>query len=166
VMGLVLREQKGSKLTIQEMDSNLVYLEGAFINYFDFASGAVTNITTAGEWVKMNTTTTEGFSRNGLAHANNRVTNEGEAGVFKIECIASFIAGNNNEVHLAVFKNGEIVPCSEQETTVRSNDKAQNIPVQCLVEMDENDYVEIWVKNNNATTNITLTNVNVIVTKM
>ncbi len=55
-MALVLRQVKGSKLTIQEMDSNLQYLEGltnqlGWERYFDSEDTEISpQILTAGTW--------------------------------------------------------------------------------------------------------------------
>jgi hypothetical protein len=55
--------------------SNEVAYKPAYINYFDFSSGSVTDITTSNTWVKLNADTTSIFSRDGLVHTNNKVTN-------------------------------------------------------------------------------------------
>lgn len=138
----------------------------AYINYFDFSSGTVTTITTSNTWVKLSADTTQGFSNNGLEHTQNRVTNKSIKKVFQLEGVASVSAGNNDEVHIAFFKNGELWPCSEQETVMSSGGRSNSIPFHCLVELDTNDYIEVWTKNKNATTDITLDNVNVIVKEM
>ena len=170
-MPLVLRQTKGSLLTIAEMDGNLTYLEElaqpAYINYFDFSSAAVTTISVTDTWYKLNTTTTSSFSRNGLAHTNNRVTNTSSGSkVCKLEGVLSVSAGNNDEVHAAFFKSGVLFPCSEQEAVMGSGGKNNAIPFHCVAELNTNDYVEVWVKNASNTTNITLDNVNVIVTEL
>lgn len=139
----------------------------AYINYFDFSSGSVTNIAVAGTWYKLATNTTEGYSRDGLVHSNNRITWTGATTrVFKLEGIVSVESGNNNQIHVAFFKNGELHPCSEQEVTTSGNGRASNIAFHCLIQLALNDYVEVWVKNVTATTAITLDNVNVIVTQL
>lgn len=138
----------------------------AYINYFDFDSDSVTTITTADTWVKLNSDTTSLFSRNGLVHTNNRVTNTGGKRVFKLEGIISVAAGNNNEIHAAFFKNDVIHPCSEQSTITNSGNKVNALPFHCLIELDTNQYIEVWVKNKLSTTDITLGNVNVIVTEI
>jgi hypothetical protein len=138
----------------------------SYLNYFDFASESVTTITTQDTWVKLNTNTTSVFADNGLAHSNNRITNIGVDAIYKLEGIGSLAAGNNNEVHLAFFKNGVLWPCSEQESVMSAAGRMNAIPFQCLIHLDVDDYVEVWVKNKNATTNITLDNINVIATKL
>jgi hypothetical protein len=135
----------------------------AYANYFDFSSGSITTIASINAFVKLNTTTTTNYSRNGLVHTNNRLTWTGTtARVFKFEGIASVTSGNANVIHVAFFKNEALWPCSEQENTTGVGGKATAIPFHCLIELEENDFVEVYVKNATGTTNITLDNVNVI----
>jgi hypothetical protein len=138
-----------------------------YINYFDFSSQSVTTVAQSNTWYKLNTTTTEGFKRNGLVHSNNRVTYTGETTqVFKLEGIVSVESGNNNQVHVAFFKNDNLHPCSEQEVTTSGSGRASNVAFQCLIELAQNDYIEVWTKNATGATNITLGNINVIVTQL
>ena len=139
----------------------------AYINYFDFSSGSVTNIVASNTWYKLNTSTTQGFSRDGLVHSTNRVTWTGATTrVFKLEGIVSVESGNNNQIHVAFFKNGELHPCSEQDVTTSGSGRASNIAFHCLIQLAQNDYIEVWVKNASGTTGITLDNVNVIVSQL
>jgi hypothetical protein len=138
-----------------------------YINYFDFSSQSVTTVAQSNTWYKLNTTTTEGFKRNGLVHGNNRVTYTGETTrVFKLEGIVSVESGNNNQIHVAFFKNDNLHPCSEQEVTTSGSGRASNVAFQCLIELAQNDYIEVWTKNATGATNITLGNINVIVTQL
>jgi hypothetical protein len=139
----------------------------AFANYFDFSSGSVTTIANINTWVKLNTSTTLGFSRNGLAHSNNRITRTGATTrVFQLEGITSVTSGNNNVIHVAFFKNGALWPCSEQENTTGVGGRATAVPFHCLIELAENDFIEVYVKNATGANNITLDNVNVIVKQL
>lgn len=139
----------------------------AYANYFDFSSESVTTITTIDTYVKLNTSTTLGFSRNGLAHTNNRITRTGASTrVFRLEGILSASSGNNNVIHVAFFKNGTILPSSEQDGTIGVTGKSTAIPFHCLIELTTNDFIEVYVKNSSGTANITLHNVNVIIQQL
>jgi len=135
----------------------------AYANYFDFSSASVTTIDDPDTWVKLNTTTTTNYSRNGLAHTNNRLTWTGSTTrVFKFEGIASLVSSSNNVIHVAFFKNDALWPCSEQESTTGTGGKATAIPLHCLIELESTDFVEVYVKNATGANNITLGNINVI----
>jgi hypothetical protein len=136
----------------------------AYINYFDFSSDSVTSVAVIDTWYKLNSDTTEGFSRDGLVHSNNRVTYTGStARIFQCSGIASITGATNNELHLAFFKNDTLIPCSEQQVTAPTGGRVTNIPFQCLVELGLNDYIEVWTKNASSDQNITLQNLNVII---
>ncbi len=135
-----------------------------YINYFEL-NGSVTTITTADTWVKLNTAaTTSLFSEGGeLVHTNNRITYTGAIPrVFQIEGIMSVESGNNNEIHSAFFRNDILYPCSEQTVTMSGSGKGAAVPFHCVIELQENDYIEVWTKNFGATTDITLLSLNVI----
>jgi hypothetical protein len=146
--------------------SNEVAYKPAYINYFDFSSSSVTDITAINTWVKLNADTTSLFSRDGLVHTDNKVTNTGSSKVFKVEGIISVSAGSNQTIHAAFFKNGVLHPCSEQSAITSGSNRIQAIPFHCLIELNTDDYIEVWVKNQANTTDITLDNVNVIITEI
>jgi hypothetical protein len=138
----------------------------AHINYFDFSSALTTTITTTDTWYKLNTNTTSIFSHDGFVHTNNRITNTGVKKRIKMSGIASVSAGNNDVIHFAFFINGQLWPCSEQEIVTSSGGRSSACPFHCVAELDTNDFVEVFVKNANASTNIILDNVNVIITEL
>lgn len=161
-----LRHEDDIVRDITELYQKTDDLNKSYINYFDFSSESVTTISDSDTWVKLSATTTQGFSNNGLVHTNNRVTNSGDTRVFQLEGIASISSGNNNQIHLAFFKNDNLWPCSEQEAVMSSGGKMNAIPFHCLIELEFNDYVEVYVKNKNNETDITLQNINVIIKEL
>lgn len=142
--------------------------EKGYIGYFDFSSESVTDIETQNTWVKLNTNTVSDFKRNGLNHSNNRVTNiSNNVKIVKAEGIITMRSGNNNEIHCAFYKNGNtLLPCTEQSVITSGSGRAAALPIQCIVRLEPNEYIEVWTKNQAATTNITLDNVNVIVMEL
>jgi hypothetical protein len=139
----------------------------AFINYFDFSSNSVTEILEINSWVKINAVTTQGFSRNGLTHVpNNRVRNDGNSKIFKMESILSISSVNNNEIHFAFFKNGNLIPCTEQSIVTSAAGRKSAIPIMCITQINNGDYVEVFVKNATSISDITTDNINVIITEL
>jgi hypothetical protein len=155
--------ERVGKLLVDMVDQ----FDTAYNNYFDFSSASVTTVAQSDTWYKLNTSTTQGNQRDGLVHSNNRITWTGTTTrVFKLEGIVSVESGNNNQVHVAFFKNDNLHPCSEQEVTTSGSGRASNVAFQCLIQLAQNDYIEVWTKNATGATNITLNNVNVIVTQL
>ena len=145
--------------------NNGVLTGSAYINCFSFGTVSVTTIGTQSEFTKVTIDTTEGFSRDGFVHTDNRITNTGVSRVVQANAILSLQAGNGNEIHLAFFKNDVIVPCSEQVQRVTAQ-KSSPVPIQCLIELDTNDYIEVWTKNNSSTSPVSVENYNLIVREL
>lgn len=175
-MALTLRQNLDRRLTIEEMDDNLEYLEDLakvrYINFFDNTSGSITPLT-FDTWVKLVTDTQSTFDNNGLTHTNNRITNDGFAGIFKITAIVTgFINDSNTHVlHFAIFKNGSIVSCSEQSGfafSIPNMNIASTTSIQCIVELQPGDYIEVWIKEGTAVfpSDFNLMNVNTIVNSL
>jgi hypothetical protein len=164
--------QEGTQTTYIRSDAvgdGLLYNGGvltgsAYINCFSLTSSNTT-IGTQSVFTKVIVDTTEGFSRDGFVHTDNRITNTGRSKVVQANAILSLQAGNGNEVHLAFFKNDTIVPCSEQDQRVTSQ-KSSPVPIQCLVELDTNDYIEVWTKNASSTTSVSVDHYNLIVREL
>lgn len=135
-----------------------------YVNMFDFNSGSTTTVST-NTWTLLNATTTSLFS-NGWTHSNNKLTYLGTTGPIKLEGIASVSAGSNNEIHFSFYRNGSIIPCSEQDTTTGSGGRANACPFHCVTTMSSGDYIEVWVKNVSSSSSIDLDNVNVILTTL
>jgi len=154
--------------------TNWVYSnQPRYVNYFEFGVGTVTNIGTTNVWQKLNAVTTQGFTNNGLVHTNNRIENTGATGIFKAEAIVSAeMANNNQEVHLAFFKDDgsgfAIIPCSEQRIVASGGSSGRMflIPIQCLVQLDTSDKLEVWIKNATSTSDATLENLNMILNEL
>jgi len=145
--------------------NNGVLTGSAYINCFTFGTVSVTTIGTQSEFTKVTIDTTEGFNRDGFVHTDNRITNTGRSRVVQANAILSLQSGNGNEVHLAFFKNDTIVPCSEQVQRVTST-KSNPVPIQCLIELDTNDYIEVWTMNVSSTTSVSVENYNLIVREL
>lgn len=150
---------------IGTMFENIInFFNKSYINFHDLSSESVT-VVTQNVWTKLVFDGTVDFDNNGLElNGSNQIVNtSSETKVFKLTGIASISSGNNNEIHFSVYKNGVIIDCSEQLVVTSSAGKANAIPFQCMFELAEDGYVEIYVKNATGGTSITLKNINVII---
>jgi hypothetical protein len=145
-------------------------VEKGYINYFDFSNGLTTTFSNTNTWVKLNATTTSNFSRNGFVHTSNRVTNSGSTKIVKLEGIGSVISSQGSlEIHMAFFKDGQLISCSEQSTytvTHGINSYASAIPFQCITELQTGSFIEVYVKNSTNSNSIILQNLNVILMEL
>jgi hypothetical protein len=141
-----------------------------FINYFDFTSKLTTTFASLNQWKKLETSTTNLFSNGDFEHTNNRITNTGGDIIVKMEGIGSITsAQGSTEIHMAFFKNGVLIPCSEQSiytVTHGQNSYASAVPFQCIFNLSNGDFLEVYVKNSSNTVSIILEHLNVIVTRL
>jgi hypothetical protein len=147
--------------------SNVVAVSKSYVNYFDFSSGSITSFGIADTYVKLEAATTQGFSNNGLVMtSDNRIENTSSSKICSVNGAVNISGSNNNEIDFAFFLDEVLVPCSAQSLVLDSGGRASSVSFQCIVEIPQNSYIEVWCKNKAATNPITLVNVNVIVKEM
>lgn len=133
-----------------------------FCNFFDFSNNLTTTITN-NNFTLLNCDTTIGFSNSSdLLVENNKITNKGKKRIFFLDGIASVSSSNNKEIHFAFFKNGVLWPCSEQSVITGPGGRAGSCPFSCLIELDTDDYIQVYTKNSTSNNDIVLDNINVI----
>jgi hypothetical protein len=133
-------------------------------NLYMLNNATATVISGSGVPTKVLGTTTPNAINQKFSHSDNRLTYTG--GLirdFQVSVTTSLTSGNNNVIGVYVAKNGAIIAESEMYGTTSSSGRAESISCQTILEMEENDYIEIWVENNTATQNITVEYMNVII---
>ena len=133
-------------------------------NLYMLNNTTATVISGSGVPTKVLGTTTANAINQKFSHSDNRLTYTG--GLirdFQVSVTTSLTSGNNNVIGVYVAKNGTILTESEMYGTTSSAGRAESISCQTILEMEENDYIEIWVENNTATQNITVEYMNVII---
>lgn len=141
----------------------------AHLNYFDYTTNRVTEIPESDTWYVLGMTASVGFNNTSRLTVDDlgEVTYLGvTASIFKIEGVSSLSSENNNEVHLAFFKNGVLIPCSEQSGITTSGGKATSISFHCVTQLEPEDNLQVYVKNSTASADVTLQNINVIITEL
>lgn len=131
--------------------------------YYMNGNATATTIASVGVAVKVAGTTTSSSVTQKFTNTDNRATYIGSlTRFFKVTSTLSLESGNNNQVGVYIAKNGTLINESEVYGTTSGSGRAENIVVQTLVQLSENDYIEIFVENDTATNNITVTDLNVI----
>ena len=137
---------------------------GSVAQYYMTGNATATSVSVVGTYYKVAGTTNSGSLIQRFNHTNNRLTYTGGiTKIFEVNAIASLTSGSGNTVKVSIYKNGSILPESESLATVSNNNRSENIKCQTLVSLSTNDYFEIYVANNSATQNITVSDLNVIV---
>ena len=100
---------------------------------------------------------------------DNRLTNNATIErKYLISCSLSFSSGNNNICEFGFYdsKLAAVRTPSRTKTTANSAGRAENVSFSCVVQHSENDYIEIWCANNSASNDITVTDMNVVITEI
>ena len=132
-------------------------------NYFMTNNATATTISTVDTAVKASGTTTANAINQKFTHTDNRLTYVGALiRDFQVTATISLTSGNNKVIGVYVAKNGVVIPSSEMYSTTSGTGRAESLTCQTILELNENDYVEIWVENSSNSDNITVEYLNVI----
>ena len=120
-------------------------------------------------FVKVVGTTTASVDNQKYAHSNNRLTNEAVIKrKYLITASLSFTAGANNVCQFGFFDSelDDIRTPSKIKSTANTGGRAENITLQCVVSHSVGNYIEVWARNTSNTTNITVTDMNLVITEI
>jgi len=109
----------------------------------------------------LGTTTSAGLFRM-TSPANNRLTYSGsKTRSFYVSGAMSITQPNSNRYFsFYIAKNGVIIPESRQDIKVVNSTDQVSLPISCRVSMAPGDYIEVWVANQTATSNVTVETLN------
>jgi len=137
----------------------------AISSYYMNGNATATTIAVVSTPVKAaGTTTSSAITQSFTNSTANRATYTGVIQRdFKVSAVMSVESGNNNVIGLYIAKNGTIVVESEIYITTNAGGRAEAGVCQAIIEAVTDDYIEVFVENSTGTTNITVTDLNVIV---
>lgn len=160
-------KQSGSTVTTFVVMDNKIYHE-----YYMTGNTTETPIATLYTPVKIAGTTTEGLNNSYFTHSSNRLTyNNSVTNIFEIRAQLSWeMVGSTSQetIKCYIYLNGSVIGKSTMTGRVDDDGDAPFIiSVQCLTEISQNDYIEIWLSvETGATQNILVNDMNVIVQKI
>lgn len=137
----------------------------AITGYYMLGNATATVIGAVSTPVKVAGTTTEAtISQRFTVATTNRATYDGAiTRDFRVTVTLSLSSGNNQQIAAYVAKNGSIISESVVNLTTNSGGRLENGMMQVTTELIDTDYIEIFVENNTAATNITVEDMNVII---
>ena len=123
---------------------------------------AETAITTVGVFVKVAGITAEmTTSADFTAVGNNRLLYTGKVKRrFKIDTVCNITSVDNNQEVKARYAVNDVTIVSSEQQQLGVGTRVGNLPISCMPELDENDYVEFWIANDSGTGNLTVTSMN------
>lgn len=119
-------------------------------------------------FVKVAGTTSASVDNSKYGHTDNRLTNEADIKrKYRISCTLSFNSGNNNVCEFGFYDSrlGTVRTPSRTKSTANSAGRAESVTFECVVQHNNGDYIEIYAKNTSAIVDITVTDMNVLITE-
>ena len=132
-------------------------------------NATVTTIALNNTFYKVSGTTTASSDNQKYSATDNRLTNEAVVErKYLIQCNLSFTSGNNKVCEFGFYdsKLSTVRTPSKTKSTSNGSGRAENISFNCVVNHSVNDYIEIWCSNVTDTTNITVTDMNFVITEI
>lgn len=131
-------------------------------------NATATTITDTTNFFKVAGTTTASTDNEKYSHTDNRLTNDATIErKYLISCTLSFDSGNNNVCEFGFYdsKLGAVRTPSRTKSTANSAGRAESVTFNCVVQHSSGDYIEIHAKNTTGANNITVTDMNVVITE-
>ena len=153
-------------------NNNFVALEyqPPTLSFYITGNTSATTITSANTWVNFSSNKApvlqyQSQLNNGLSlnTSTGKIEYSGIPRYFMIIGHIEVSAGNNNEVDIAVFVNGNIVPGSISMIVCGPSGKTSTVPGIAITQLSSGDVLDIRVNNNSAATNILVSSLNVII---
>lgn len=132
-------------------------------------NSTATTVSATDTYYKISGTTLASPDNQKYSHSNNRLTCGATIErTYLIQCTLSFSSGNNNVCGFGFYdsKLGDIRTPSRTKATANSAGRAENLTMSCVVKHSEGDYIEIHGQNTSSTSNITVTDMNVVITEI
>jgi hypothetical protein len=131
-------------------------------------NATATTISNTTDFFKVAGTTIASADNQRYNHSNNRLTCKATIKrKYLISCSLTFESGANNVCEFGFYdsKLAAIRTPSRTKSTANTGGRAENIAFNCVVQHSEDDFIEIHAKNTTGANNITVTDMNVVITE-
>lgn len=164
----VVQSSTTKKTTIDDVNTYVSTQARGFAQYYMTGNSTATTVSVASTFYKIAGTTSEGQSPHNFNLTDNKATyTQSTTDKFKVTAVLSLTAGNNEDIHIRVAKNGSTQARSNQEIKTAGSGDATNLVVKDVVELSSaTDYVEIFIANDSSTTDITVVDLMVIIERL
>lgn len=131
---------------------------------YQIDNATATVIGVMGTLVKAAGTSTAGALNQKFTHSTGRLTYSGGfTKAFFVEVSATLSSTNNQLIRIVIAKNGTPVPDTAAHITTSASGSAENITSITAVLLAPTDYVELWVTNDSAATNVTIEDLSMLI---
>jgi len=132
-------------------------------------NATATTISASNTFYKVLGTTSASADNAKYTHTNNRLTNDAAISrKYLIQCSLSFTSGSSHVCEFGFYdsKLGAVRTPSRTKATSNGGGRAENIHMACVVSHVLGDYLEIHCSNNTSSQNITVTDMNFVITEI
>jgi len=132
-------------------------------------NATATTVTVSSTFYKVAGVTSASADNQKYTATDNRLTNNATIErKYLISCSLSFTTGNNNICEFGFYDSKLAAVRTPSRTKTKANGfgRAENVSFSCVIQHSENDYIEIHCANNTGTSNITVTDMNVVITEI
>jgi len=132
-------------------------------------NATATVISATNTFYKVLGTTTASADNSKYSHSNNRLTNDATISrKYLIQCVLSFTSGSTHVCEFGFYdsKLGAIRTPSRTKATSNAGGRAENVSFACVVSHSSGDYLEIHASNTTSAQNITVTDMNFVITEI
>jgi hypothetical protein len=132
-------------------------------------NATATVISATNTFYKVLGTTSASADNSKYSHSNNRLTNNANISrKYLIQCVLSFTSGSTHVCEFGFYdsKLGAIRTPSRTKATSNAGGRAENVSFACVVQHSNGDYLEIHASNNTSAQNITVTDMNFVITEI
>ena len=133
------------------------------------ANATATVISASNTFYKVLGTTSASADNSKYTHSNNRLTNDASVSrKYLIQCVLSFTSGATHVCEFGFYdsKLAAIRTPSKTKATSNAGGRAENVSFACVVSHSIGDYLEIWCSNNTSAQNITVSDMNFVITEI
>ena len=150
---------------------NCVGIDNTAVNGQLYMNGnaTATVVSATNTFYKVLGTTTASADNSKYIHTNNRLTNDATVSrKYLIQATLSFTSGNNDVCEFGFYdsKLADVRTPSKTKATANAAGRAENLTMSCVVQHSQNDYLEIHASNTSSATNITVTDLNFVITEI
>jgi hypothetical protein len=133
------------------------------------ANATATTIANTTDFVKVAGTTTASADNSKFSHSDNRLTCDATISrKYLIQANLAFTAGNGNVCEFG-FYDSQLVGIrtpSRTKSTANAAGRAEGVNFFCVLEMSSGDFLEVHARNTSAVTNITVEQMNFVITEI
>jgi hypothetical protein len=132
-------------------------------------NATATVVSASNTFYKVLGTTTASSDNAKYTHSNNRLTNDASVSrKYLIQCVLSFTSSANDVCEFGFYdsKLSAVRTPSRTKATANAAGRAENVSFSCVVSHIQNDYLEIHCRNTSGARNITVDQLNFIVTEI